>query len=144
METGTVGRVIVSARIENVFDLYEASRGQLALDQVRHVDVSDARVDTGATLLAMPKRLIEQLGIAQIRTGRARTTMGLSTFGIFGPVRLTIQGRACSVDVSEVAEECPVLIGYVPLELLDFVVNPRAQSLIGNPEHGGEFMFDMY
>jgi hypothetical protein len=88
--------------------------------------------------------LIEQLGIAQIRTGRERTTMGLSTFGIFGPVRLTIQGRACSVDVSEVAEECPVLIGYVPLELLDFVVNPRAQSLIGNPEHGGEFMFDMY
>jgi predicted aspartyl protease len=144
METATVGRVIVSARIENVFDLYEASRGQLALDQVRHVDVSDARVDTGATLLAMPKRLIEQLGIAQIRTGRARTTTGLSTFGIFGPVRLTIQGRACSVDVSEVAEECPVLIGYVPLELLDFVVNPRAQSLIGNPEHGGEFMFDMY
>jgi predicted aspartyl protease len=144
METATVGRVIVSARIENVFDLYEASRGQLALDQVRHVDVSDARVDTGATLLAMPKRLIEQLGITQIRTGRARTTMGLSTFGIFGPVRLTIQGRACSVDVSEVAEECPVLIGYVPLELLDFVVNPRAQSLIGNPEHGGEFMFDMY
>ena len=124
--------------------LYEASRGQLALDQVRHVDVSDATVDTGATLLAMPKRLIEQLGIAQIRTGRARTTMGLSTFGIFGPVRLTIQGRACSVDVSEVAEECPVLIGYVPLELLDFVVNPRAQSLIGNPEHGGEFMFDMF
>jgi predicted aspartyl protease len=124
--------------------LYEASRGQLALDQVRHVDVSDARVDTGATLLAMPKRLIEQLGIAQIRTGRERTTMGLSTFGIFGPVRLTIQGRACSVDVSEVAEDCPVLIGYVPLELLDFVVNPRAQSLIGNPEHGGEFMFDMY
>jgi predicted aspartyl protease len=144
METAIVGRVIVSARIENVFDLYEASRGQLALDQVRHVDVSDARVDTGATLLAMPKRLIEQLGIAQIRTGRALTTMGLSTFAIFGPVRLTIQGRACSVDVSEVAEECPVLIGYVPLELLDFVVNPRAQSLIGNPEHGGEFMFDMY
>jgi predicted aspartyl protease len=144
METATVGRVIVSARIENVFDLYEASRGQLALDQVRHVDVSDARVDTGATLLAMPKRLIEQLGIAQIRTGRAVTTMGLSTFGIFGPVRLTIQGRACSVDVSEVAEECPVLIGYIPLELLDFVVNPWAQSLIGNPEHGGEFMFDMY
>jgi predicted aspartyl protease len=144
METATVGRVIVSARIENVFDLYEASRGQLALDQVRHVDVSDARVDTGATLLAMPKRLIEQLGIAQIRTGRARTAVGLSTFGIFGPVRLTIQGRACSVDVSEVAEDCPVLIGYVPLELLDFVVNPKGQSLIGNPEHGGEFMFDMF
>jgi predicted aspartyl protease len=144
METAAVGKVIVSARIENVFDLYETGRGQLAEDQVRRLEVTDALVDTGATLLAMPKRLIDQLGITQIRTGRARTTMGLSTFGIFGPVRLTIQGRACSVDVSEVAEECPVLIGYVPLELLDFVVNPKGQSLIGNPEHGGEFMFDMF
>ena len=144
METVTVGKVIVSAKIENVIDLYEASRGQIANDLVRHVEVSDAMVDTGATLLAMPKRMIEQLGITQIGTGRARTTVGLSTFGIFGPVRLTIQGRSCSVDVTEVADECPVLIGYVPLELLDFVVNPKGQSLIGNPEHGGEFMIDMF
>jgi predicted aspartyl protease len=144
VETATVGKVIVSAKIENVFDLYEVSRGQIADDRVRRIEVVDAIVDTGATLLGMPKRLIEQLGIEQIRTGRARTTMGLSTFGIFGPVRLTIQDRACSVDVSEVAADCPVLIGYVPLELLDFVVNPKGQSLIGNPEHGGKFMFDMF
>ncbi len=101
-------------------------------------------MDTGATLLAMPRRLIDQLGITQIGTGRAKTATGPATFGIFGPVRLTIQDRSCSVDVSEVSEDCPVLIGYVPLELLDFVVNPKAQSLIGNPEHGGEFMFDMF
>ena len=42
------------------------------------------------------------------------------------------------------ADTCPVIIGYVPLELLDFVVDPKGQRLIGNPEHGGEFMFDMY
>jgi predicted aspartyl protease len=144
METASLGKVTVSATIENVFDLYEADQGQRADDQVRRIEIADARVDTGATLLGMPKRLIEQLGITQIRTGRARTTVGLSTVGIFGPVRLTIQGRACSVDVSEVAGDCPVLIGYVPLELLDFVVNPKGQSLIGNPEHGGEFMFDMF
>jgi predicted aspartyl protease len=144
METTTAGKVIVSATIANIFDLHEASRGQRADDQIRRIEVADARVDTGATLLAMPKRLIEELGIEQIGNGRAKTAVGLSTFGIYGPVRLTIQGRACSVDVSDVAEECPVLIGYVPLELLDFVVNPRGQSLIGNPEHGGEFMFDMF
>ena len=126
METATVGKVIVAAKIENVFDLYEVSRGQLADEQIRRVEVADATVDTGATLLAMPRRLIDQLGITQIGTGRAKTTAGPATFGIFGPVRLTIQGRACSVDVSEVAEDCPVLIGYVPLELLDFVVNPKA------------------
>jgi predicted aspartyl protease len=144
METATVGRVLVSAKIENVIDLHAASRGQISDDQVHRIEVSDAHVDTGATLLGMPKRLIEQLGIEKIADGRAKTTSGFAIFGIYGPVRLTIQGRHCSVDVSEVADACPVLVGYVPLELLDFVVDPRNQRLIGNPDHGGEFMFDMY
>ena len=144
METTSAGRVLVSATIENVIDLYAANRGQINDDQVHRVMVDDALVDTGATLLGMTKQLIEQLGLEQIGTGRAKTTAGIATFGIFGPVRLTIGGRSCSVDVSEVAESCPVLIGYIPLELLDFVVSPMEQKLIGNPAHGGEFMIDMY
>ena len=40
--------------------------------------------------------------------------------------------------------DCPVLIGQVPLELLDFVVDPKGRRLIGNPEHGGEQMIEMY
>ena len=68
----------------------------------------------------------------------------MRTFDIYGPVRLTIQDRICSVDVAEIADECPVLIGYIPLENLDLVVDPKNQRLIGNPEHGGEFMIDMY
>jgi len=144
VETKTVGRVIVSAKIENVIDLYGVSRGQIADDQVHRIEVADALVDTGATLLGMTKQLIERLGIEQIGTGRARTTIGLASFGIYGPVRLTIGGRSCSVDVSEIADTCPVIIGYVPLELLDFVVDPKGQRLIGNPDHGGEFMFDMF
>lgn len=144
METATMGKVLVSAKIENVVDLYAASKGQIPDDQVRRIEVSDALVDTGASHLGMPKHLIDQLGIPQISSGRAKTTAGSRIFGIYGPVRLTIQGRFCSIDVAEIADECPVLIGYVPLELLDFVVNPKDQSLIGNPAHGGEFMIDMF
>lgn len=143
METATVGKVLVQARIENVIDLYAASQGQIADSEVRRVEVSDAQVDTGASHLGMPKRLIDQLGIPRISTGRAKTTVGYRMFGIYGPVRLTIQDRFCSVDVTEVADEYPVLIGYIPLENLDFVVDPKNQRLIGNPEHGGEFIIDM-
>jgi hypothetical protein len=39
---------------------------------------------------------------------------------------------------------CALLIGFIPLEMLDFVVDPRDQRLIGNPDHGGEWMIDMY
>jgi len=37
-----------------------------------------------------------------------------------------------------------MLIGQAPLGLLDFVVDPKSQRLIGNPAHGGEHMMDAY
>jgi predicted aspartyl protease len=137
-------KVIVSARIENLEDLYSADKHQLSPDQVRRVEVSDALVDTGATMLSMPKRLIAELGLKRFRTRSARTTSGVSEFGVFGTVQLTVQGRDCRVDVAEVPDDCPVFIGQVPLELLDFVVDPMARRLTGNPEHGGEQMIDLF
>jgi hypothetical protein len=41
-------------------------------------------------------------------------------------------------------DDCPVLIGQVPLEVLDFVVDPQGQRLIGNPAHGGEQILEIY
>jgi hypothetical protein len=47
-------------------------------------------------------------------------------------------------DVLEVPDSVPVLVGEIPLESLDLVVDLRAHKLIGNPAHGGEHMFEMY
>jgi hypothetical protein len=59
-------------------------------------------------------------------------------------VRLTIQGRECPTEVVEVPDSVPVLIGQIPLEYLDFVVDPRSRKLVGNPAHGGEHMFELF
>ena len=75
---------------------------------------------------------------------RGQEAAGIVSFGIFGGVRLTVQGRDCIAEVCEVPDECPVLIGQTPLELLDFVVDPIGQRLIGNPDHGGEQMIDLF
>jgi predicted aspartyl protease len=144
METTTVGKVIVSGRIENLFDLERVFLGQINDDQARRLEVEDAMIDTGSTSLSLPKQLIEQLVLRQIRLGRARTASGMATFGIYSPVRLTVQGRDCTVEGAELPDECPPLIGVIPLEILDFVVDSKNQLLMGNPDHGGEFMFDMY
>jgi hypothetical protein len=37
-----------------------------------------------------------------------------------------------------------LLIGQVPLEVLDFVVGAIGQQLIGNPAHGGEHLIELY
>lgn len=144
METTTVGKVLVAARIENTQDLTRVKLGLLPADQVRSVEATDALVDTGATMLSLPRRLIGQLGLDRVRSRKFRTTSGPAEFGIYDVVRLTIQGRECTVEVSEVPDDCPVLVGQIPLEALDFVVDPIGQKLIGNPEHGGEHMADLF
>jgi hypothetical protein len=94
--------------------------------------------------LSMPKRLIEQLGLIPLRTRPVRTSAGLRVAQVYGTVRLTIQGRDCPSDVAEVPDDCPTLVGQVPLEVMDFVVDPVGQRLIGNPAHGGEQMYEQY
>ena len=63
---------------------------------------------------------------------------------LYDAVRLTIQGPSSTVDVMEVPDEVPTLIGQVPLELLDFVVDSGGQKLIGNPAHGGQHVLEAY
>jgi predicted aspartyl protease len=144
MGAATMGKVIVTAKVENLEDLHLAQRNVIPADQVRSVEVTDALADTGAMTLSVPKRLIAQLGLRPMRTRQARTSAGVATFQVYGAVRLTVQGRECVCDVVELPDECPVLVGQVPLELLDFVVDLQGQKLIGNPAHGGEQMFDLF
>lgn len=144
METTEMGRVVVPTKIENLADLLEARGGRRAEGDVRRVEIRDALVDTGATNVALPRRLIQQLGLECWTKRPVRTATGSHEVNIYDAVRLTIQGRDCVVDVSELPDDCPVLIGQVPLELMDWVVDPKGQRLIGNPEHGGQWMLDQF
>lgn len=139
-----MGKVIVTARIENVGDLYLVHQGKLPADQVRYVEATDALVDTGSTTLSMPKRLIAQLGLVPLRSRKVRTATGPATLQTYGGAHLLVQDRECTCDVTEVSDECPVLIGQIPLEALDLVVDSQGRRLIGNPERGGEHVMELY
>ncbi len=144
LEPDTMGRVLTEATIENLEDLWAAKRGLLPPQEVRRIVVPDALVDTGATLLSLPGRLIAQLGLAQTGTKRITSSTGGGEAGMYEAVRLTIHGRTCTMDVMEVPDDVPVLIGQLPLEHLDLVVDLRSRSLIGNPAHGGEHVYELY
>jgi predicted aspartyl protease len=144
MESETTGRVLTEATIEYLQDLWDVQRGLLPADRVRRVTVTDALVDTGATLLSLPSHLIRELGLAKRGTRRVTSSIGSGQAAIYDAVRLTIQGRDCTTDVMEVPDNVPVLIGQLPLENLDLVVDLRGRRLIGNPAHGGEHVIEMY
>src|SRR4051812_30592928 len=136
METAAMGRVVTEATIENLKDLWDAERGLIPAEEARRVTVPDALVDTGATTLSLPTAVIRQLGLSRLGSKQIRSSTGFSVAARYEAVRLTIQGRDCTLDVLEVPDGVPVLIGQIPLEHLDFVVDLQNRQLIGNPAHG--------
>jgi predicted aspartyl protease len=117
METAMMVRVLTEATIENLKDLWDAERGLVAPEQVRRLVIPNALVDTGATLLSLPTRLIQQLGLSKTGSKRVTSSTGLTDANIYAAVRLTIQGRDFTADVLEVPDGVPALVGQIPLRI---------------------------
>ena len=75
---------------------------------------------------------------------QSKTTNGVRRRAVFEPVRLELMGRNGVFQVVEVDDSVPNLLGQIPLEYLDFVVDPRSQKLVPNPEHGDKQMSEEY
>jgi len=63
---------------------------------------------------------------------------------VYEPVQLELLGRVGNFDVVDVDEQVPNLIGQIPLEYLDLVVDANAQILRPNPAHGDKLMTEEY
>ncbi|MFL5340271.1 MAG: hypothetical protein ACJ8F7_08970 [Gemmataceae bacterium] len=142
MEIAIRGNVQVPARIENLGDVLNAGRGFFKTELVRAVEVPDALIAPATSCFALPARLVKELKLQRRGTRKARTAGGFAFFGIYEPVRLTVRDRDCSVDVIKVPDGCPVLIGKLPLLLLDLTAD--AAGVAGNAEHDGHPMIDLF
>ena len=138
-----MGRTIEKVIVKSYGDMLKANEGLIRQKDIRSVDVS-AIVDTGATYLCLPPSIITQLGLLYSHTGRVKTANGNVERRIFAGAEITIQDRNVQMEVMESDANTPPLIGFLILEALDFVVNPKTQGLMGNPEHDGKWIIDLY
>jgi clan AA aspartic protease len=137
-----MGKVIVTIKVTNYLDVGIRELG-LSKRKPRSAEV-EALVDTGATRLYLKPSVIKKLGLRKTDTVRSFATNGEALRFKYSPVQLELMGRKENFDVIEVPESVPNLLGQVPLEVLDLVVDPKRQRLIGNPEHGGEQMSEEF
>jgi clan AA aspartic protease len=140
--TATMGKIVVKIKLTNYSDLI-LHRLKLGKGRPRTVEV-EALVDTGATRLYLKPSVIKKLGLAPTDTVRSQTTNGEAIRCKFEPVELELMERRETFDVVEVPENVPNLLGQVPLEVLDFVVDAKGRRLIPNPAHGGAQMSEEY
>jgi len=138
-----MGRTTEKVNVKNIVDMFGVASGALDPSKVRTADVPGL-VDTGAAYLCLPPSVIQQLGLLYSHSARVRTANGAVVRRIFRGAEITIRERNIEMAVMENDEGTPNLIGYLVLEALDFVVDPKGESLMPNPEHGGEWIVDLY
>ena len=140
-----MGRVTVTAKVENALDSARARTGEIPSDAVRTIQITDALVDTGASTLGLPTAMLRQLGFdTPISKKRSRNTTGTYEVSMYGPIRLWIFDRDITLDAMEVADECPVLIGQIPLEHMQLVVDMATHKIEKSRANGGEWVLDMF
>lgn len=143
MQVAVRGHIRVLCRIENLGDFLNMRRGFFGPEMVHAVEIPDALVAPATSCLALPARYIAQLKLQRRETRKTRTSSGFAFFGVYEPVRLLVLDRECSVDVLKVPDECPVLIGELPLRLLDLTISADGRSIVGNPAHDGHMMAEL-
>lgn len=138
-----MGRISVKMRVENYLDAVQAEDGARSPDAVRSIEL-DALVDTGATMLALPRSVIQRLGLRGGTERTIRTACGPVPARTFHGARVTVMERSGIFDAVELPDDCPALLGQIPLEQLDFVADPANRRLTANPEHHGKWMLDAF
>lgn len=138
-----MGKVVTRIKVQNWDDIALLAIGQTE-KAPRSVE-AEAVVDTGAVMLYLQESVIQRLGLRPLKTFTSRTMSNrIETRRVFSPVDLEIMGRSGTFDVVEIPDTLPNIIGQIPLEYLDWVVDTKNRQLIGNPEHGGEWIDEEY
>ena len=135
-------RTFVDVEIENYDDLVLRETGQQADRDIRKQTVK-ALVDTGSALLCLHKADIEELGLHPARASRVRTGNGVVERQIYRAAQISILGRQYLGEVMEIPDNVAALLGYIPLENLDLIVDPTSNAVVPNPENGGKYTLDL-
>ena len=139
-----MGRTTEKVIIKNLFDIEKASSGLLMENQIRCVEI-EALVDTGASYLCLPPSIIKELGLLYSHSLNVKTGNGSLILNIYSVARISIRERYVDMQVMESSDDnVPPLIGYLVLEALDWVVNPKTKEIMGNPANDGKWVMDMY
>ncbi len=128
-----VGQVLARITLTNPADFYACDEGRLSPQQVRSIEI-DGIVDTAATLLVLPGGVCARLGLRPHGTRNVRYANGATGVVPWTSVRIQILGREMLCDALIEEARQTALVGQIPLEELDFIVDPKARELRVNPE----------
>lgn len=128
---------MVYADIEliNGLDLAKSQAGELNEEQIRRMPVR-ILADSGCGTLAINDNIRRQLGL---RTREKRVMRmaddSVVTLEVVGPVEIRFENRRSNLDAVVLPGDAEPLLGAIPMQDMDVLIDPQRHRLIVNPDH---------
>ena len=110
----------------------ELRLGNFAWPDLEEVTV-EAIADTGAVDLVIPEHVASQLQLIELQPREMRVAKMRKLVRYAAPVKIQMMGRDCVTGALIMGDT--VLLGAVPMEQMDVVVDPRTRRVIPNLEN---------
>jgi clan AA aspartic protease len=131
-----MGLVHAEITLKNAWDVINVRQGIIEEREIRQVTLT-AMVDAGAGTLVINDEVRRKLGLEIERTRRAELADGAKNeYGVTEPVKIHWKNRETACAALVLPGSSDVLLGAIPLEDMDLIVNPAKQELTG--AHGDE------
>jgi clan AA aspartic protease len=128
-----MGLTYADITLVNSTDAGMARRGAIEKEDVRQMTVS-AMVDSGAYMLTLDESAKTQLGLDVFETREIELADGSrQECEIVGPVDLHFKNRSTTCRAVVLPGATEILLGAIPMEDLDVLIDPKSQQLIVHP-----------
>jgi clan AA aspartic protease len=129
-----MGLVYADIELISGDDLALHRRGFLPEEQIKRMRVS-ALVDSGSDMLVINDQIKQQLDLPLLGEQTARLADESEVrVEVVGPVEVRFENRRTTVDAILFHGNVEPLLGVIPMEDMDLIVEPRQQRLVVNPE----------
>ena len=129
-----MGLVYADLEIVNSDDVALAVNGYLTKDKIRKITIKTL-VDSGAYMMCINENIKNQLGLKVITHQLAELANGTKEqYEIVGPIEINFKNRSTSCRAMVLPGNTEPLLGAIPMEDLDVIIDPKMQSLELPPE----------
>jgi clan AA aspartic protease len=129
--------------LTNSYDEEDVTRGHRKTADVRSTEI-EALVDTGATMMVLPADAVSRLGLLPAGYRKVRYADGrVAEVPWVSGIRITILGRDTVINALVEAAGTMPLLGQIPLEELDLLVDPKSRELRVNPSSPDAPLLDL-
>ena len=129
-----MGHVYADITLQNSFEVIAAERGFIPKDDVKKIAVT-ALIDSGAMTLTINEEIAKQLNLpVRERLEVALANGSRHTCDYVGPVDIRFENRTASCRALVLPGADEILLGVIPLEEMDVIIDPCTQKLVVHPD----------